>query len=264
MTSYFERLAARSRQVNSLVCVGLDPDFKRHRVEDLADFTRAIIAATAPYAACFKPNIAFYEQYGVEGLRALEATLSAIPHGIPVIGDVKRGDMGNTAEAYARAMFECWGFDAVTVNGYQGLDAVAPFLAYEGRGVYVLCRTSNPSSREFQELRLENGRQLFEEMALVATGWSPNVGLVVGATAPAELARVRSLVPDASLLIPGVGAQGGKSEEVVAVVGYRPGLMVVNASRSIMYASDGADFAEAAGQAARQLRDELASAPAPA
>ncbi|MEO6044269.1 MAG: orotidine-5'-phosphate decarboxylase [Tepidiformaceae bacterium] len=262
--SYFERLTARSRAVNSLVCVGLDPDFKRHKVSEIAGYNRAIIDATAPYAACFKPNIAFYEQFGLDGLRALEATLAAIPAGIPVIGDVKRGDMGNTAEAYARAMFESWGFDAVTVNGYQGLDAVAPFLAYEGKGVYVLCRTSNQSSREFQELRLENGRQLFEEMALVATSWSPNVGLVVGATAPAELARVRSLVPKASLLIPGVGSQGGKPEEVVGVAGYRPGLMVVNASRSIMYASDGADFADAAGLAARQLRDELAAAPTPA
>lgn len=264
MTSYFDRLAARSRAINSLVCVGLDPDFKRHKVGEIAAYNRAVIEATAPYAACYKPNIAFYEQYGLDGLRALEATLSAIPSGIPVIGDVKRGDIGNTAEAYARAMFEGWGFDAVTVSGYQGLDTVAPFLAYEGKGVYVLCRTSNESSREFQELHLENGRQLFEEMALVATSWSPNVGLVVGATAPAELARVRSLVPGASFLIPGVGAQGGKPDEVIAAAGYRPGLMVVSATRSIMYASSGADFAEAAGRAACQLRDELAAAPTPA
>jgi len=264
MTGYFERLTERSRAINSLVCVGLDPDFKRHKVTEIAAYNRAVIEATAPYAACFKPNIAFYEQYGLDGLRALEATLDAIPDDIPVIGDVKRGDIGNTAEAYARAMFEGWGFDAVTVSGYQGMDTIAPFLAYEGKAVYVLCRTSNQSSREFQELRLENGRQLFEEMALVATSWSPNIGLVVGATAPAELARVRNLVPGASLLIPGVGAQGGKPEEVVAVAGYQPGLMVVNATRSIMYASGGADFAEAAGRAARQLRDELAAAPTPA
>lgn len=262
--TYFERLAARSREVNSLVCVGLDPDFKRHRVEEVAGYNRAVIEATAPYAACFKPNIAFYEQFGLEGLRALEATLSAIPVGIPVIGDVKRGDIGNTAEAYARAMFESWGFDAVTVSGYQGLDTVAPFIAYEGKGVYVLCRTSNESSREFQEVRLQNGRQLFEEMALVAASWSPDVGLVVGATAPLELARVRRLVPNASLLIPGVGAQGGKPEDVVAAAGYKPGLMVVNASRSVMYASSGPDFADAAGRAAKQLRDDLAGAPLPA
>lgn len=262
--TYFERLAARSREVNSLVCVGLDPDFKKHKVTEIADYNRAVIEATAPYAACFKPNIAFYEQFGLDGLRALEKTLEAIPTGIPVIGDVKRGDIGNTAEAYARAMFEGWAFDAVTVSGYQGLDTVAPFLAYEGKGVYVLCRTSNESSREFQELRLQNGRQLFEELALTATSWSPNVGLVVGATAPLELARVRQLVPNASLLIPGVGTQGGKPEEVIAVAGYKPGLMVINASRSVMYASSGPNFAEAAGRAAKQLRDELAASPLPA
>jgi orotidine-5'-phosphate decarboxylase len=262
--NYFERLAERSQAVNSLVCVGLDPDFKRHRAADVADFNRAIIEATAPYVACYKPNIAFYEQWGIEGLRALEQTLAAVPPGIPVIGDVKRGDMGNTAEAYARAMFEVWGFDAVTVNGYQGLDAVAPFLAYEGKGVYVLCRTSNPSSAEFQERRLDTGRQLFEEVALTATSWSPNVGLVVGATAPAELRRVRELVPEASILVPGVGAQGGRPAEVVAAAGGKPGRIVVSSSRAILYAAEGAGFAEAAGRAARQLRDELAAALSPA
>ncbi len=258
--TYFERLAARSRAAGSLVCVGLDPDFRRHKVEDVAAFNRAIIEATAPYAACFKPNIAFYEQFGVEGLRALEQTIAAIPGDIPVIGDVKRGDMANTAEAYARAMFEQWAFDAVTLNPYQGLDAVAPFLAYEGKGVYALCRTSNPSSREFQEQPLANGRLLFEEVALVATSWSPSVGLVVGATAPAELRRIRELVPGASLLVPGVGVQGGDPAEVVAAAGGVPGKLVVNASRSILYASEGPDFAKAAADAARQLRDELNAA----
>lgn len=260
--NYFERLEKRSREVSSVVCVGLDPDFNRHSVDRVAAYTRSVVEATAPFAACFKPNIAFFEQFGMEGLRALEQTLKAIPSGVPVIGDVKRGDIGNTAEAYARAMFEQWGFDAVTLSGYQGLDTVAPFLAYEDKGVYVLCRTSNPSSREFQELRLENGRQLFEEVALVATGWSPNVGLVVGATAPAELRRVRELVPGASLLVPGVGTQGGKPDEVIAAAGSKPGSLVVNASRSIMYASTAPDFAVAAGDAARQLRDELNAAAA--
>ncbi len=177
-----------------------------------------------------------------------------------MIGDIKRGDVGNTAEAYARAAFEIWNFDAVTVNGYQGLDTVAPFLAYEGKGVYVLCRTSNPSSREFQEQPLANGALLFEHVAVTAAGWSPAVGLVVGATAPAELRRVRGLLPAVTLLVPGVGAQGGRADEVVAAAGAIPGSMVVNASRSIMYAADGPTFAEAAGEAARQLRDELNAA----
>ena len=171
--NYFDKLAARSRAAGSVVCVGLDPDFSKHRVEEVAGYNRAIIEATAPYAACFKPNIAFYEQHGIPGLKALEETLAAIPAGIPVIGDVKRGDMGNTAEAYARAMFEQWKFGAVTVNGYQGQDAVAPFLAYEENAVFILCRTSNPGSREFQEQRLQNGRMLYQQVALTATSWSP-------------------------------------------------------------------------------------------
>ncbi len=259
---FFEQLARRSREIDSLVCVGLDPDFRKHRIEDVVTFNRAIIEATTPYAACYKPNIAFYEQFGLPGLRALEATLAAIPPGIPVIGDVKRGDIGNTAEAYARAMFEQWGFGAVTVSGYQGRDTVEPFLAYEGRGVFVLCRTSNPGSREFQEQRLANGRMLFEEVALTASAWSPNVGLVVGATAPNELRTVRALVPETPLLIPGVGTQGGRPEEVVAAAGYLPGKMVVNASRGVMYATEGPGFAEAAAEAARLLRDQLKAAAA--
>jgi orotidine-5'-phosphate decarboxylase len=231
-------------------------------VEDVASFNRAIIAATAPFAACFKPNIAFYEQFGIPGLQALEATLAAVPTGIPVIGDVKRGDLGNTAEAYARAMFERWGFGAITVNGYQGQDAVAPFLAYEDRGVFVLCRTSNPSSREFQEQRLENGRMLYQHLALTATSWGLNVGLVVGATATEELRAVRRLVPETPLLVPGVGTQGGRPDDVIRSAGYAPGKIVVNASRSIMYAEEGPRFADAAALAAEQLRDELRAAAA--
>lgn len=263
--TFFSELERRSKAVDSLLCVGLDPDFRKHRVEDIAPFNRAIIEATADYTACYKPNIAFYEQFGLPGLRALEETLAAIPSDIPVIGDVKRGDMGNTAEAYARAMFEHWGFGAITVNAYQGLDAVQPFLAYPEKAVFILCRTSNPGSREFQEQRLANGRMLYEEVALTATSWAPNVGLVVGATAPAELTQVRALVPNTPLLIPGVGAQGGKAEDVVGAAGYEPGKMVVNASRAVLYAGEGSGFAEAARAAARTIRDELrAAAPAAA
>jgi orotidine-5'-phosphate decarboxylase len=259
---FFERLEARSRAADSLVCVGLDPDFRKHKAEELAAFNRGIIETTAEFAACYKPNIAFYEQFGIPGLRALEETLKAIPADIPVICDAKRGDMGNTAEAYARALFETWGFDAATVNPYQGSDAVAPFLAYPEKAIFVLCRTSNPGSREFQEQRLENGRMLYQHIAVTATSWSSNVGLVVGATAPEELADVRRLVPSTPLLVPGVGTQGGKPEDVVRNAGYVPGMIVVNASRSIMYAVEGPGFAEAAGAAARQLRDELRAAAA--
>lgn len=262
--NYFEKLAARSRKANSLVCVGLDPDFKRHKVSEVASYNRAIIEATAPYANCYKPNIAFYEQWGIEGLRALESTLAAIPSDIPVIGDVKRGDIGSTAAAYARAMFEGWGFDAITLNPYLGRDSFEPYLAYEGKGFYMVCRTSNPGATDFQYVETGEGLRLYEHVAKVVTPWSSTVGLVVGATAPAELARIRELVPNASLLIPGVGAQGGRPDEVVRAAGSEPGTLVVSASRSIMYASDGPDFAEAAGRAARTLRDELAGAPFPA
>ena len=258
--NYFERLAARSRAVGSLVCVGLDPDVSRHRVETVAAYNRAIIEATAPFAACFKPNIAFYEQWGIPGLRAFEETLAAIPRDIPVICDAKRGDIGTTAAAYARAMFEVWKVDAVTINGYLGRDSVEPFLAYADRGLYLLCRTSNPGAADLQYVRLENGRLFYEHVAETVTQWSPNIGLVVGATAPAELRRVRELAPHASLLVPGVGAQGGRPAEVIAAAGGEPGTIVVNASRSIYYAGEGARFAEAAAMAARQLRDELTAA----
>ncbi len=261
--NYFERLAARSREVNSIVCVGLDPDFKRHKLQDVAAYNRAIIEATAPYVNCYKPNIAFYEQYGVEGLRALEATLAAIPAGIPVIGDVKRGDIASTAAAYARAMFEEWKFDAITLNPYLGRESFEPYLAYEGKGFYMICRTSNPGAADLQYLQ-SDGLFLYERVAQVVTSWSPSIGLVVGATAPAELRRIRELVPAASLLVPGVGAQGGQPSEVVEAAGSAPGTIVVSATRSIMYASDGPDFAEAAGRAARALRDQLAATPSKA
>lgn len=259
MNSYVERLAARTREVDSFVCVGLDPDANRTPVEKLVDYNRAIIEATAPYAACYKPNLAFYEQYGVPGLRALEATLQAIPAGIPVIGDGKRGDISSTAEAYARAMFEAWRFDATTVNPLLGRDSVEPFLAYEDRGVYILCRTSNPGAADFQHLEV-GGEPLFERVAREATAWAPNAGLVVGATAPAELERVRAIAPRASLLIPGVGTQGGDPEMVMKMSRAEPGLVVVNASRSIYYAGEGAQAPAAAAEAARKLRDALAGA----
>jgi orotidine-5'-phosphate decarboxylase len=261
--NFFESLARRSRETGSVLCVGLDPAFERHEVADVPGYLSAIIEATLPYAACYKTNIAFYEQWGIDGLRALEQTLRAIPRSVPVIGDVKRGDMGNTAAAYARAMFEQWDFGAITVNGYQGRDAAEPFLAYEGRGVFILCRTSNPGSVELQEQQLTNGRLVFEQMAVTATAWAPNIGLVVGATAPDELRRVRELVPQTPLLVPGIGAQGGDPQQVIEAAGNAPGTIVVNASRSILYAGEGPRFAEAAAEAARSLRDALAGTPVP-
>lgn len=260
--NYFEKLAARSSKAGSVVCVGLDPEFGKHRVEDVAGYNRQIIEATSPYAACYKPNIAFYEQWGIAGLRALEETLAFIPKDIPVIGDVKRGDIGSTAAAYARAMFEQWGFDAITLNPYLGRDSFEPYLQYEGKGFYFVCRTSNPGAADFQYLEAGEDVRLYERVALTVSEWSPMAGLVVGATAPDELRRVRALVPNASLLVPGVGAQGGSPREVAEAAGLEPGTIVVSASRSIMYASSGPNFAEAAAMAARALRDELSGAAA--
>jgi orotidine-5'-phosphate decarboxylase len=256
--NYVERLAARTREVDSFLCVGLDPDFHEHRVDEIAPYLRDIIAATAPFVATYKPNVAFYEQHGIEGLRQLEQVLDAIPDGIPVIGDAKRGDIGNTAEAYARALFEQWRFDAVTVNPYLGSDAVAPFAAYEDRGIYVLCRTSNRGAAAFQNLMVGE-RTLYEHVAVEATSWAPNIGLVVGATAPDELRRIRAIVPGATLLIPGVGAQGGDPAEAMRAAGSEPGSVVVSASRSVLYASraSGGDPATAAATAASELRAAL-------
>ncbi|MDZ7729287.1 MAG: orotidine-5'-phosphate decarboxylase [Dehalococcoidia bacterium] len=260
--TFFERLAARSHSIGSLVCVGLDPDFRRHNIDQLADYNRAIVEATCAYAACFKPNIAFYEQYGIPGLRVLEATLEAIPNDIPVICDAKRGDIGSTAEAYARAIFETWNFDAVTPIPDLGHDAAEPFLAYHDRGVYFLGHTSNPGASDLQHLRLENGRQVFEEVALSCTSWAQECGLVVGATVPDEIARVRELCPSTPLLVPGVGAQGGDPAAVIEAAGGEPGSLVVNASRSIYYAGEGEGFAGVAAEAARELRDAMARATA--
>ncbi len=255
--NFFEQLANRSRAIDSLLCIGLDPDFSRHRVEEVAPYLIDIIAATQEFAACYKPNLAFYEQWGIPGLRALERVLEAIPPGVPTIGDAKRGDIGTTAAAYARALFEAWGFGAVTLSPYLGRDAIDPFLAYRERGVYVLSRNSNPSAREFQERPMADGRPLYEHVAMTASGWSPSVGLVVGATAPAELRRICELAPTAPLLVPGVGAQGGSAAEVVQVAGYRPGLVVVSVSRGVLYAGEGPAAPSAAAVAARSFRDEM-------
>lgn len=257
---FFAQLEARARAVDSLLCIGLDPDFSRHRVGEVAPYLADVIAATQEYAACYKPNLAFYEQWGVDGLRALERVLAAIPAAIPVIGDAKRGDIGTTAAAYARALFEAWGFGAVTLSPYLGRDAIDPFLAYRDRGVYVLCRTSNPSASDLQALLLANGHAVYEHVASTAPGWSPSVGLVVGATAPSELQRVCDIAPSAPLLIPGVGAQGGSAADVVRWAGYRPGRVLVNVSRGVIYAGEGNGAIAAAAAAARAFRDEMRSA----
>ncbi len=263
---FFDKLERAAQRNGSLLCVGLDPDPAQMPVSDVAAFNRAIIEATAELVCAYKPNLAFYEALGERGLAALRDTLAAIPPDIPVIADGKRNDIGNTAKAYARALFDELGVDAATVNPYLGGDAVEPFLEREEKAAFILCRTSNPGARDLQDLPVSapgggEARPLFEMVAEMARRWNSrgNVGLVVGATYPEELRRVRRLCPEMTFLVPGVGAQGG---DVAAVMGN--GLdkagrgLIINVSRQVLYASREKDFAVAAAGAARQLRDEIA------
>ncbi|MCH8205983.1 MAG: orotidine-5'-phosphate decarboxylase, partial [Chloroflexi bacterium] len=248
----------------SLLCVGLDPDPDLMPISDVFEFNRRIIDATEDLVCAYKPNLPFYEALGVDGLRALEKTVAHIrevaPHAL-VLGDGKRGDIASTNVKYARALFDVWGFDAVTVNGYAGGESLQPFFDYADRGVFVWCRSSNRGSKELQDLRLSDGNEtatLYEWVAKCAVEWNSlgNVGLVVGATYPEELARVRAVAPGMLILIPGVGAQSGELDAAVksGLDGEVPNILV-SSSRGITYASrDERDFAQAARGAAENLR----------
>ncbi len=266
--NFLEKLLNAARTNRSLLCIGLDPDPELMPWGDVAEFNRAIIDATLDLVCAYKPNLAFYEALGIDGLKALEKTVDYIPADIPVIGDAKRGDIGNTARAYARALFETLGFDAATVNPYLGYDSLEPFIEYREKGVFILCRTSNAGSAHFQDLLLseksakagEGVKALFEVVAQRAREWNTfgNVGLVVGATYPEELRRVRELCPQMPLLIPGIGAQGGDLASAVRYgVDAQGEKAIISSSRQIIYASKGKDFAEAARGAALKLRDEI-------
>lgn len=270
MAVFAEKLLAASRKNRSLLCVGLDPDPALMPKAGLVEFTTAIIEATKDLVCAYKPNMAFFEALGLEGLRGLERTLAAIPGDIPVIGDAKRSDIGSTAKAYAKALFEVWRFDAATVNPYLGRDSLEPYLAYRDRGVFILCRTSNPGSADFQSLMTAASGAgdgpplpLYERVAHLANACNGagNVGLVVGATMPGELRRVRQICPTLPILIPGVGAQGGDMLDAVRYgVDARGELAIVSTSRQVLYASRGSDFALAARRAAQQARDALETA----
>ncbi len=253
------------RQTGSQLCVGLDPDPVRLGGHEPGRYLAGIVEATAPYACAYKPNLAFFEQLGAAGQEALRQVLAAIPDCAIVIGDAKRGDIGHTAEAYARALYDVLGFDAVTVNPFGGGDAVAPFLERPERGCFVWCRSSNPGGANLQDLMVARegapGRPLFEEVAALAAGWNArgNVGLVVGATYPEQLRRVRAIAPELPILVPGVGAQGGDLQAAVRAARDEQGLgFLVASSRGVLYASAGADYAKAAARAARELRDAIA------
>lgn len=269
---FLEKLLAAERSNQSLLCVGLDPEPERLPAtlrhlpveQAVVHFCRAIIEATAPYVSVFKPNLAFFEVLGPAGLAAFQEVVRAIPPQIPVLADAKRGDIGNTARNYAAAIFETYGCDAVTVNPYLGYDAIAPFLAYRDKGVFVLCRTSNPGARDFQDLRVQESdgstRPLYEVVARRVQSWNEagNCGLVVGATYPQEVRTLRTLCPDLPLLVPGIGAQGGDVQATVpAAVDAQGERAMISASRAILYADAGAHYAEAAATAARTLRDQI-------
>lgn len=276
--AFWERVRVRWAEANTLVCVGLDPDYGRiaRALEAsgippadpetaIATFNRAIVDATADLAAAFKPQIAHYAAHGEGGLRALSTTIRYIHERhpeVPVILDAKRNDIGSTAERYAVEVFDVFGADAVTVSPYLGGDSLEPFLARAERGVFILCRTSNPGARDLQDLPVgRDGRPLYQVVAqLAAQQWNArgNVGLVVGATYPDELKAVREVAGDIPFLVPGVGAQGGDVAAAVTLgQDSRGSGVLVNSSRGILYASTGADYAEAARRAAQELRDAI-------
>jgi orotidine-5'-phosphate decarboxylase len=266
-TTFLARLYAAAARNDSLVCVGLDPEPERipAAVRAMPDavfqFNRQIIDATAPWACCFKPQFAHYAALGAEDqlLETIRYIHEQHP-GLQVILDSKRGDIGSTAAKYAQESFERYGADAVTVNPYLGFDSVEPYLKWQDRGVIVLCRTSNPGARDFQDLE-SGGKRLYRHVAeRVARDWNGagNCMLVIGATYPQELAEIRSVVGDLPFLVPGVGAQGGDVAAAVRAGMTADGMgMVLNSSRGILYASSGEDFAAAAGVATQALRDEI-------
>ncbi len=266
MTTCLEKLDRACESTQSLVCVGLDPSPEGLPALGVLEFNRAIVEATADLAAAYKPNLAFYEALGIPGLQALEGTIRAIREAAPmalIIGDAKRGDIGPSGQAYARAMFQVWGFDLVTVNAWGGGDTVEPFLEDEERGIFIWCRGSNPGSAALQDLEVKTDRgaaPIYEHLARVSQEWNGkgNVGLVVGATAPEQLESVRRICPEAPLLIPGVGSQGGDLENAVRCgVDANGRRALINSSRGIIQASSGPDFAAAARRAAAALRNSI-------
>ena len=259
---FLDKLAASMRTRDSILCVGLDPEpalipeSLGRGPQAALRFLRRIVRATSDYACCYKPNLAFYERYGASAFDVLGLTLQSIPDDVPVILDAKRGDVPNTSEAYADALFDAFHADAATVAPYVGVDSIAPF-AREGRYALVLARTSNPGARDLQDLVVD-GRPLYERVVTTVALALPaeRCGFVVGATYPAEARRLRELAPDRMFLMPGVGAQGGDIATALrAGFDARGGGVLPSASRSVLYASAGGDFERAAADAARSFRD---------
>ena len=262
---FLEKLLYASRKNNSLVCVGLDtdegkiPPFLKSKDDPTFAFNQRIIDSTRDLVCAYKPNLAFYEVLGIRGWEALKKTCEYVPAEIPIILDAKRGDIGNTAQMYAKALYEVMKADAVTVSPYMGKDAVLPFLEYEDKGTFILCLTSNKGAADFQLSSVE-GRPLYELVAEKVLSWNEkgNCGLVVGATYPEQLKRIRQIAPGLPFLIPGVGAQTGEIESTIKYGTDNKGeLAIINSSRAILYASSGEDFAKAARNETLRLRDSI-------
>ena len=252
----------------SFLCVGLDTDTKKipqHLLgndDPIFDFNKAIIDATAPYCVAYKPNLAFYEAFGVKGMVSFEKTVKYLNENYPyhfVIADAKRGDIGNTSAMYARTFFEEYGIDSLTVAPYMGEDSVSPFLKYEGKWVILLALTSNKGSEDFQLTTSPDGERLFEKVIRKSQEWGneENMMYVVGATQGKMFEDIRRVAPRHFLLVPGVGAQGGSLEEVCKYGMTDDCGLLVNSSRGIIYASQGEDFAEVAGQKAKELQEQM-------
>jgi uridine monophosphate synthetase len=271
--SFFDKLTTAIEQNNSLLCVGLDPEPRKYShhfptqidTEALVTWGKAIIEQTADLVCCYKPNIAFYEQHGPAGLAALQQTIAAVPDSIPVLLDAKRGDIGSTAVAYARAAFNTLGADAVTVSPYLGQDSIAPFLTHPGKAVFVLCYTSNPSAQAIQEFGPSDTR-LFEQVIYQAQTWGDptQIAFVVGATQPQALARFRDLNQTHWILAPGIGAQGGDLEAALAAGLNQAGQgLIIPVSRAIIYADDPRQAAQALRESINQARQTHQSASQP-
>jgi orotidine-5'-phosphate decarboxylase len=254
---YADRLQQRIRKTGSRLCVGLDPRPGRDGASAARAFLERVIGETAPWAAAFKPNMAYFEAMGIEGIRVLEQLLAAMPDEVPVILDAKRSDIGETQGYYARGYFSGWNVDAVTLNPFLGYDSIEPFLDWEGKGVYLLAVTSNPGSADFQRRTLDDGRQVFELVTAMGgraagEGRMTDVGYVVGLT---NAAGVLARIPDAPLLVPGLGAQGGDLAALAAAKRTAPD--VINVSRGILYAGDSLGFAARARAWAEKIAGHL-------
>ncbi len=263
--NFQKKYQTASQRNNSLLCIGLDTDISKlpksvlNSSNPVLYFNKKIIDATSDLVCCYKPNYAFYGVLGDRGWSTLRETIEYIPKDIPVLVDAKIGDIGNTSSLYARMFFEELNADALTVTPYMGEDCVLPFLDYRDRTTFIVCLTSNKGADDFEK-SLSDGSPLFEHVINKALEWSPNknCGLVIGATQPDYFSRVRLLAPDMPLLIPGIGAQGGNPKEVV-IHGQdsRGGGIIVNSSRGIIFSSTNKDYAQAARESAKNLRDEL-------